>query len=94
MNHYHTKIPEYNYRDADDEDWMRFNLEMDKVDWDSILEEQSPEEMTRTFLDKMLEKVSLVFKKLPHFEELKSEENKASSFSSKNKIPRKIRNIM
>ena len=71
---------------------MRINLEFDKINWSSILEEQSADEMAKTFLDQLTTKVSLVFKKLPKFEE--TEENEKKSFSSKNKIPKKIRIIM
>ena len=89
-NIYHSKIPEFNFRNADEEDWTRLNLEFDKVDWTNLLENQSPEEMTTSFLNKVLEKVSLVLKKKPQFEESPNEETKENSFSSKNRISRKI----
>ena len=89
INHYHSQLPEYNFRDADEEDWLRMNMELDLVDWATILEDKSPDEMTKIFLEILLEKASLVFKKLSTFE---SAENK--DFSSKNKIPRRIRILM
>ena len=46
---YHSKIPEFNFRNADEEDWTRLNLEFDKVDWTNLLENQSPEEMRKRF---------------------------------------------
>ena len=89
VNHYHTKIPEFNFLDADEEDWIRLNLELNQVDWSSILEEDSPDQMTNKFLSKLLEKVSLIFKRLPQFDETENNMIK-KNFSSKNKIPRKI----
>ena len=71
---------------------MRIKLEFDKINWSSILEEQSADEMAKKILDQLTTKVSLVFKKLPKFEE--TEENEKKSFSSKNKIPKKIRILM
>ena len=55
-NHYHTEIPEFNFLEADEEDWIRLNRELDKVDWASILEDQTPEEIISKFLSKLLEK--------------------------------------
>ena len=37
-NQYHSKIPEFNFLDADEEDWLRVNLELDKVNWTNIFE--------------------------------------------------------
>ena len=93
-NHYHSQIPEYNYRDADEEDWLRLNLELDKIDWSILLAEQSPDQMTQIFLEKLLEKVSLIFKKLPKYETDEDSNNEKKDFSSKNKIPRKVRSLM
>ena len=93
VNHFHTEIPEFNFLEADEEDWMRLNRELDQVDWCSILEEESPENMTSLFLSKLLEKVQLIFKKLPQFDE-NSKEDGNKRFSSNNKIPRKIRVLM
>ena len=48
--------------------------------------------MANTFLKILLDNVSLVFKKCPEFDD--SGETKKKEFSSKNKIPRKIRILM
>ena len=54
-NHYHSEIPEFNFRDADDEDWMRLNLELDKVNWESLLQKESADEMSRSFISILTE---------------------------------------
>ena len=92
-NHYHSQIPEYNFHDADEEDWLRLNLELDKVDWSSIMDDKSSDELTEAFLVKLLEKVSLIFKKLSSFDD-NEEKIQQKQFSSKNKIPREIRILM
>ena len=89
INHYHSQLPEYNFRDADEEDWMRLNMEIDLIDWSTILADKSPDEMTKIFLEILLEKVWLVFKKLSTFESTEKKD-----FSSNNKIPRQIRILM
>ena len=106
-NLYHSKLPEYNFRDADEEDWMRLNLEFDKLNWDSLLGNLSPAEMIEIFLNILQDKVALIFKKLPQFENPQKQldpnradpnraelDKKKESFSSNNKIPRKIRILM
>ena len=116
-NLYHSKLPEYNFRDADEEDWMRLNGEFDKLNWDSLFDNLPPAEMTETFLTILQDKVALIFKKLPQFENpqkqsdpIRADSNRADqnkddpnrvdldkkkeSFSSNNKIPRKIRILM
>ena len=94
-NLYHSKLPEYNFRDADEEDWMRLNREFDKLNWDALLGNLSPAEMTEIFLNILQDKVALIFKKLPQFENPQKQlDRKKESFSSNNKIPRKIRILM
>ena len=126
-NLYHSELPEYNFRDADEEDWMRLNCEFDKLNWDSLLDNLSPAEMIETFLIILQDKVALIFKKLPQFENpqkqsdpIRADSNRADpnradpnkddpnpadpnrvdldkkkeSFSSNNKIPRRIRILM
>ena len=73
---------------------MRLNLELDLIDWSSILSDKSPDEMTQIFLEKLLEKVSLVFKRLSSFEHGEETQNEKKEFSSKNKIPRQVRILM
>ena len=85
-NHYFSKISEYNLKDGDEEDWFRLNLMFNQVNWDSILEELSPEESIKKFLSILEENVILIFKKQKRFQEEGTQE-----FKSKNKIPRSVR---
>ena len=57
------------------------------------MEDKSPDETTEVFLVKLLEKVSLIFKKLSSFDD-NEEKIQQKRFSSKNKIHREIRILM
>ena len=61
------------------------------MNWTSILEDLSPDEMTNLFLKTLLEKISLVFKKRNEYDDSEDEQKRKGQFSSGNKIPRKIR---
>ena len=92
-NLYHSEIAEYNFNDADEEDWLRLSLELDKVNWTSILEDQTPNQMIKKFLDTVLCKISLIFRKLPQYD-ASLDQKAGNKFSSKNKIPKKVRILM
>ena len=72
---------------------MRLNLELDKVNWQSLLQEESVDEMSKTFISTLTEKVSTVIRKKSQFNQSEETEEK-SLFSSKNKIPRNVRILM
>ena len=93
-NHYHTVIPEYDLKNGDEEDWMRLNLLLNDVNWESLLEETSPEESLARFLNILEEKVPLVFSKHPSFSEEDSSSPQEEKFRNGNKIPKPIRNLM
>ena len=89
-NQYYTSIPDYNFIDADDEDWYRMNLELNKINWVSLLGDNAPEPMTDLFLNKLLETVQLIFDKSQKSESAED----VKKFSNNNKIPRNIRILM
>ena len=93
VNHSQTKIPEYDLRGGDEEDWMRLNLLLDKVDWSNVMKNLSPEDSLSEFLNILERNVSQVFKKHKDFEEEKVI-HPEGRFRSGNKIPRNIRNMM
>ena len=67
---------------APEEFWLRFNLLLNKVDFDTLFENQTATEMTNIFLKKVDELVSLVFDKKKDFSE-----NQEIKPKSNNKIP-------
>ena len=95
-NQYQSSIPEYDLKGGDDEDWFRLNLLFNQMDWEEILGDLSPEDSLSNFLKMVEEKVSLVFHKNPEFQQPdeNSENQPGGTFGSKNKIPRKVRNLM
>ena len=91
-NQFESTIPEYDLAGGDDEDWIRINLLLDKVNWESLLENLSPEESVSQLLSLLEEKVSQVFNKQTDF--LDNSNQPSGKFKNNNKIPRKIRNLM
>ena len=92
-NHYQTKVPEFDLRAGDDEDWLRLNLLLDETRWESLMEDLSAEESLKVFLNVLEEKVSTIFTKKAQFNDEKSDQP-AGRFKSGNKIPREIRKLM
>ena len=93
-NYYFSKIAESNLKEADEEDWYRLNLLLNQINWDSILEELSPEESLNKFVSVLEENVDIVFKKQKHFQNGDKEQIEKKKFKSNNKIPRPIRKLM
>jgi hypothetical protein len=90
-NHYHSIISEFNLFEGDEVDWYRLNLLFDQVNWNSILEELSPEESLQKFISILEENVFLVFK---NHKKVKEETNPCEEkFKSNNKIPKPGKNI-
>ena len=90
-NMYQTTIPEYDLKAGDEEDWLRLNLLLNKINWETIFQNLSTEECLISFLKVLEENIALVFSKRPEYQD---PVETTSNFSSKNKIPRKIRNLM
>ena len=63
MNHCSTKIPEYDLLNSSDELWMRFNLILNKIDFDKLFENHTASEMVDIFLNKIENLVMLIFDK-------------------------------
>ena len=86
-NNYFSKIAESNLKEADEEDWYRLNLLLNQINWDSILEELSPEESLNKFVSVLEENVDIVFKKQKHFQNKDKEQIEKKTFKSNNKSP-------
>ena len=93
-NYHFSKIAESNLKEADEEDWFRLNLMFNQINWESILEELSPDEALNKFISVLEENVEIVFKKQKRFQADGKEENGEKKFISNNKIPRPIRKLM
>ena len=89
-NHYFSKISELNCKEADDEDWYRLNLLFNQINWDSSLEELSPEESVKKFNHLVEENASLVLKKQKRFQAENETEDNIPAF----KIPKPVRKLM
>ena len=89
---YSTKLMQYEYLDADDEDWLRFDALLGRID----IEEETNEMDTKEKLDKFYkileEVVEQVFKKKKEFQDGPREEE--SEKKPRNYIPKKIRQLM
>ena len=84
-----TKLPVYDFMNADEEDWLRLNVILSKIDWRTLFNGLNAEEMLNIFLKEIECSVELLFQKKKCFEKEKND-----LFSSGNKIPRKIRILM
>ena len=93
-NHYHSKLSELNLKDADEEDWYRLNLLFNQIDWDSSLQELSPIESLRKFINILEENASLVFPIQKRFQPSDGDSSKQSKYKSNNKIPKPVRRLM
>ena len=93
-NYYLTSVPEYDTKAGDEEDWMRLNLMLNDIRWESLMENLSAEESLNIILKVIEEKVAMVFNKKSDFLEEKSSNQPSGRFQNGNKIPREIRNHM
>ena len=97
-NPYSTKAFEYDTKNADDEDWLRFDNFMQQkdsdLDKDKEFEKLNSEEQLKkmhTFIEEGLE---LCIKKKEDFKDNKETEDPVVSKKPKNFIPRAVRNLM
>ena len=93
-NHNLTSVPEYDIKAGDEEDWMRMNLMLNDVNWESLMENLSSEESLNLILKVIEEKVSMVFNRKSDFLDKDSLNQPPGRFKCGNKIPREIRNLM
>ena len=99
VNYALTTVPEYDTKCGDDEDWMRMNMLLQKINLEEELANNSVQEMTDKVLSKVEKNVSLIFKKRDEFAEEnehdESEESKPDEKKtiSNNRIPKPIRKL-
>ena len=93
INHCSTSIPEYDLLNASEELWLRYNLMLNKVDFETLFENKSATEMVNIFLERIETLVSIVFDKKKAFAENEDSDNEQKS-KNKNKIPRNVRILM
>ena len=79
VNHCSTKIPEYDLLNASEEQWLRFNLILNKVNFETLFENCTATQMVDIFLNKIETLVDIIFdKKKTFLEEHDSENDKRS----------------
>ena len=86
-DYYKTNLHEFDFYGASDELWYRFNILVQDVNFEELFENCSPTQKLETFYSKVSEIAEIIFEK-------KNSEEDVKIFSSKNKIPRKIRILM
>ena len=84
---YKTKLNEYDFFNASEELWLRFNLLMTQINFEDLFKDSSTDEMLKKFYDAVEATVDIVFDK-------KEDPATKNDFSSANKIPRNIRVLM
>ena len=62
INHTETCIPDYDLSNGDREDWLRFNMLLQQINWEELFEDKSVNEMTGILLQKCEENVKKIFK--------------------------------
>ena len=77
---------EYDFQNASEELWLRFNLLIQKINFEEEFESLNTHEMLEKFYLLICRNVDIIFDR--------KGEGKAEIFTSKNKIPRKIRILM
>ena len=87
QNFYKTKLNEYDLFNASDELWSRFNLLMLKTNFDELFLNLTASQMLDAFYEVTVQNVDIIFDK-------KESLNEKESFTSANKIPRKVRILM
>ena len=85
---YTTKLSEYDFHSASDEIWMRFNLLIQKINFEEELCNLDTSKKLERFYFLVCNVVDIVFEKK------ESSANASANFSSSNKIPRKVRILM
>ena len=84
---YSTNLNEYDFQNASEELWMRFNLLIQKINFDEEFENLNTYQCLEKFYSLVCNTVDIIFEKKKGREE-------KDIFSSKNRIPRTIRVLM
>ena len=75
VNHASTDIPDYDLRNGDREDWLRFNMLIQDINWEKEFKDRNVNEMSEILLKTCEDNVRKIFKK-------KDEKDHSSSSSS------------
>ena len=94
MNPYSTKVFEYDTKNADDEDWARFEHFLQQKDETTEFEGLKPEEQLNKMHLFIEEGLSLCLKKKAEFKEKEQEEEMLVKKKPSNFIPKVVRNLM
>ena len=92
MNPYSTKVFEFNTKDADDEQWKRFEHLLHQFDED-VLDDKEPEEQLNVIYSVIEETVKLSIPRKKYFEEEDDTYDKKET-SSNNFIPKRVRQLV
>jgi len=91
INHSLTTIPEYDIKSGDEEDWLRMNMLLSKINWEEELKGLTVQEITDKLMLELETNVKLIFKK--YDKNAKEEETEVEKVESNNKIPKNIRKL-
>ena len=84
---YKTTLNEYDFYNASEELWLRFNLLIMQMNFDDMFANLSTSQMLNRFYEVVVNTADIVFDKKETYKE-------SDNFSSSNRIPRKIRVLM
>jgi len=90
VNFASTKVPEYDTRGADDEQWLRLNNLLNTIDWEDVFKEKSTTEMSEILFSEIEDKVDKIMNKKENQDEKECNQNENAG---NNKIPRNVRTL-
>ena len=62
VNQADTEIPEYDLKNGDAEDWLRFNMLIKDINWEEMFRDKSVDEMSEILLKKCEDNVKKIFR--------------------------------
>ena len=93
-NPYSTKIYEYNTRDADDEDWEKFEAILDALDYEKRANNKNVEEKLNIMLKMFEETTDIMMEKKKEFSDEAENEDGDERPDTRNFITKKVRKLM
>ena len=88
-----TTIPEYDIKNASDEEWVNLESELYNINWDYYINENlSMDIMAESLINNIESKVKISLRKKSNFKDKMKSDGKA--FKSKNLIPREVRTLL
>ena len=80
VNPYFTKLQDFNFEDAGDEDWFRWTRLLGSVDFEEETKSMSTNCKLQRFYDILESTAELIFKKKEYLEKQQVEENQRARF--------------